>query len=117
MKLEQFGCRVPQGVYQEFYAHIFMMNMVTILGNQAQEEIEVKTKNRKGKYQYNWQTAFNLVREQFALLFNFETIEYILELLNNQIMGSLTMIKPGRSFERHRDKRKHRFVQCYKYEG
>lgn len=114
MKLEQFGCRVPQGVYQEFYAHIFMMNMVTILGNQAQEEIEVKTKNRKGKYQYNWQTAFNLVREQFALLFNFETIEYILELLNNQIMGSLTMIKPGRSFERHRDKRKHRFVQCYK---
>ena len=30
MKLEQFGCKCFEGVYQEFYAHLFMMNVVTL---------------------------------------------------------------------------------------
>lgn len=114
MKLEQFGCRKHEGVYQEFYAHIFMMNLVTLLGNEAQQEIEVETINRKGSYKYNWQTAFKLVREEFASIFNFGALDASLEKLIIQIKGSLTMIKPGRSFARHRDKRKHRYAQCYK---
>ncbi len=46
MKLEQFGCRRHEGVCQEFYAHIFMMNLVTIIGNEAEEAIVAKTETR-----------------------------------------------------------------------
>src|SRR5690606_10652366 len=30
MKLEHFGARKPMGIYQEFEAHLFMMNLVAI---------------------------------------------------------------------------------------
>ena len=42
MKLEHFGCRKMEGVYQEFYAHIFMLNIVAMLGNEAQQDIDIK---------------------------------------------------------------------------
>jgi hypothetical protein len=114
MKLEQFGCRKYEGVYQEFYAHIFMMNLVTLIGNETQQEIEIKTVKRKSEYKYNWQNAFRFVRNQFVSLFHLGNIELSLEILGSQIRGSLTMIKPNRSFDRHHGKRKHRYVQCYK---
>ncbi|RBQ01398.1 transposase, partial [Pedobacter miscanthi] len=57
MKLEQFGCRKPEGIFQEFEAHIFMINLVALLGIQAQREID-RNKKRKLKYKYNWQNAF-----------------------------------------------------------
>ncbi len=47
MKLEQFGCKLPKGVYQAFYIPIFMMNLVAILGNEVTPEIETQTVNRK----------------------------------------------------------------------
>jgi hypothetical protein len=30
MKIEHFGCRKPEGIYQEFHAHILVMNMVAL---------------------------------------------------------------------------------------
>ena len=54
MKLEQFGCRHYKGIYQEFYAHIFMLNLTSLLGNQVQKQITQITKKRKLTYQYNW---------------------------------------------------------------
>ncbi len=90
------------------------MNLITLLGNEAQDEIEEKTKKRKGIYKYNWQTAFRIVREQFASIFNLGSLESSIDKILSEIKGSLTMIKSDRSYERHRNKRKHRFVQCYK---
>ena len=60
MKLEHFGCKKPEGIYQEFYAHIFMMNLLAIIGQDAQHGIDKQTQNRKIKYTYNWQNAYNL---------------------------------------------------------
>ena len=114
MKLEQFGCRKQEGVYQEFYAHIFMMNLVTLIGNETQEEIDRVTIKRKNAYKYNWQNAFRFVRNQFISIFYLGDIQRSVEKLNEQIQASLTIIKPDRSFERHKDKRKHRYAQCYK---
>ncbi|RZL97782.1 MAG: hypothetical protein EOO88_62095, partial [Pedobacter sp.] len=62
MKLEQFGCRKPDGIFQEFEAHIFMMNLVALLGIQAQQQIDMN-KKRKLNYKYNWQNAFRFVRK------------------------------------------------------
>lgn len=115
MKLEQFGCRRYEGVYQEFYAHIFMMNLVTLIGNEAEEKILEKTKGRKLKYKYNWQNAFRFVRNKFIDIFHIGAIQSSIASIIEQIANSLTAIKNNRSFERQmKGKRKNRYTQCYK---
>ncbi len=42
IKVEQFGCRKPQGIYQEFYAHILAMNMLALAGIATNEQLEKK---------------------------------------------------------------------------
>jgi hypothetical protein len=68
MKLEQFSCRHYKGIYQEFYTPIFMLNLTSLLGNQAQKQITQRTQRRKLSYQYNWQNAFKFVRDKFISL-------------------------------------------------
>lgn len=115
MKLEQFGCKKPEGVYQEFYAHIFMMNLVTLIGNQTDDKIEASTKKRKYKYKYNWQTAFRSVRSQFVEIFHRAKFESSLDWLIENISKSLVAIIPNRSFERNMTgSKKRRYYQCYK---
>ena len=115
MKLEQFGCRKYEGVYQEFYAHIFMMNLVTLIGNDAEDAIAVKTRERKLKYKYNWQNAFRFVRNKFISIFSLGDFSASLEYIVNQVANSLVAIKSNRNFTRSiGGKRKPRFSQCYK---
>ncbi len=115
MKLEQFGCKNYYGIYQEFYAHIFSMNLVSIIGNQAEEQVIENTKGRKLIYQYNWQNAFRFVRNQFVNIFHRAVFHENLSTIIQQILGSLTAIKPNRSFERQlMKKRKSRYAPCYK---
>lgn len=113
MKLEQFGCRRYEGVYQEFYAHIFMMNLVEIIGTDAEDEIIQKTKNRKLKYKFNWQNAFCFVRNKFVNIFHLGEFQSSLESIVKQIASSLIAIKNNRSFER-KSKDKSRNTQYYK---
>ena len=116
MKLEQFGCKRYEGIYQEFYAHIFMMNLVSILANDSQELIFEKTKERKQKYKYNWQNAFRFVRNKFIEIFHLGEFKDTLEKLITQIAGSLIYIKKGRHFIRDIDGKRRRagYSQCYK---
>lgn len=114
MKLEQFGCRRYEGVYQEFYAHIFMMNLVGIIGTDAEDKITEITQNRKIKYKYNWQNAFRFVRNMFVNIFHSGEFQRSLESLVKQIAGSLIAIRDNRSFERHKGKDKSRQTQYYK---
>lgn len=117
MKLEQFGCKRYEGIYQEFYAHIFMMNLVSIIGNDAEEKVIQKTKHRKLKYKYNWQNAFRFIREKFIDIFNCGEFSSSLEKIINQITGSLVAIKKGRHFARDmygKTRRNAGCWQCYK---
>ena len=115
MKLEQFSCRQHKGVYQEFYAHIFMLNLTSLLGNEAQEQIEKKTEKRKLKYKYNWQNAFKFVRQKFLKLLKYTEIQSIINEIHIQIRTSIIAIKENRTFERvWHHKQKKRYTPCYK---
>lgn len=114
MKLEQFGCRRHEGIYQEFYSHVLMMNISTLIANQSEEYITLKTTKRKHKYKYNWQNSFLFFKNEFVNLFYKGAFEETLQLVLSQIKESVIAIIPNRNFERHRDKRKHRFSPCYK---
>lgn len=115
MKLEHFGSRKPEGIFQEFQTHLFMMNMVAILGNAAQIRIEKESINRKLKYKYNWQNAFRFVREQIVKLVSNIDIEQLIEGLLVLISRSAVAIRQNRQFPRIRvRKRKPRAHPTYK---
>lgn len=115
MRLEQFGSRKPNGIFQEFQAHLFMFNIIAVLGMEAQEEIDKTCKTRKLKYKYNWQNAFRYTRREMTKLINQKDVSDILKLLIELISDSKIPIKPDREFKRITfKKRKNRLHQTYK---
>lgn len=115
MKLEQFGCKRQEGIYQEFYSHIFMMNLTTLIGMEAQKTIEIKTKARKYRYKYNWSNAFKFIQNSFVQLFKSDDTEAVIELIRRQIEKSIIAIVPNRRFVRQTHSiNKHRASPMYK---
>lgn len=115
MKLEHFGCKKMEGIYQEFYAHIFMLNIVAIIGNEAQQSIDVNVQERKYKYKYNWQNAYRYVRDKIVALINNRNVYKILNDLIKKIILSVVAIVPDRAFAREKkSSNKSRLFQCYK---
>lgn len=118
MKLEEFSCKNPDGIYQEFYAHVAMYNLTILIGNQANKIIKKKTKKLKRDYKYNFQTAYKTIRNNLNKMIkegNKKGIRNILLELLDIIVDSRVAIVPGRSFVRIRaNKDKARCHQCYK---
>ena len=117
MKIEQFGCRKSEGIIQEFYAHIFCFNMISLAGSIANQIIDQKTGHRKRKYKFNWQNAYRFLRERILRLITLtEKIDAVIDDLINQIATSVTAIRPGRKFirdMRHKNKQR-RITQLLK---
>jgi len=115
MKLEQFGCKKANGVYQEFYAHIIMLNITTLIAHLAEPHIEQQTQGRKYQYKYNRVNAWKFVRNKIIDLYAIkQNVKLVIELVG-QIRGSVIAIVPNRSFPRdHRFKRKNRLSPMYK---
>lgn len=117
MKIEQFGCRKSEGIIQEFYAHIFCFNMISLAGSMANQMIDQNTQHRKIKYKFNWQNAYRFFREKLLRLIAFkERIDSVIDELINQIITSITAIRPGRKFirdMRHKNKQR-RITQLFK---
>lgn len=100
MKIEQFGCKKAAGVFQEFYAHVFCMNMVALLGSIANKQIAISTKHRKIEYKYNWKNAYRFFREKILDFLMWKDIEQLINSLITDITSSIVAIKPERSFKR-----------------
>lgn len=117
MKVEQFGCRKAAGILQEFYAHIFCFNMISLSGSIANILINEKTVHRKRKYKYNWQSAYRFFRDKvIQFCTSIAKSEILFSNLINQIISSIIIIKPDRSFTRdlrHKNKQR-RITQLFK---
>lgn len=100
MKIEQFGCRKTNGLYQEFYAHVFFLNIVALTAAVAMAKIKRKTKGRRHEYKYNWKNAYRFTREIIVRMLNLKNIRGLLNDLISNIASSITAIKPNRLFAR-----------------
>lgn len=115
MKLEQFGSRKPEGINQEFQAHIFMMNLVALLGINVRDTIEKNMNKRRYNYIFNWQNAFRFVRNSLIELVMGLKIKTITKRLVEQISKTVVAVKPMRSFPRIKVRQnKSRLHQTYK---
>ncbi|SHN23285.1 Transposase DDE domain-containing protein [Cyclobacterium lianum] len=114
IKVEQFGCRKPVGIYQEFYAHILAMNMVALTGMAAGKEIKKKNAKRKLTYKYNWKNTFLHLRAKIVKLFIRECVVKILDNLIIKVALNLVAVKKGRKFPRKDTDEPTRVNQYYK---
>lgn len=115
MKLEYFGSRRPEGILQEFEAHIFMMNLVALFGIVAQETVVKRTRGRQLSYTFNWQNAFRLIREKIVEIMLKTNLRRVVDDLITKISRSVVSIRPERSFPRIEvRKNKTRLHQTYK---
>lgn len=116
MKVEQFGSRKAEGVLQEFYAHVFFMNVLSLAGNSANVLVKERTKTRKLDYKYNWKNAFRYLRERIIDFLMLKDIGETLDRLIYEISTSVIALKPDRIFPRNKqiNEKKGRITQIYK---
>lgn len=105
MKLEQFGCKKPKGVFQEYYAHLFMMNLIAMIKNVAECKVGKSIEQRRYHYSINWKNTYRVVRRNIIQLFVKKKCEDFIQKLINQIQKFRVANIPNRSFPRARDKK------------
>lgn len=101
MKVEYFGARKTAGIYQEYYAHVFVMNIISFLSIISNKRLKKKLRDRKYRYKANWQNAYRLVRNNIFKILSALFNEIIMEELISQISFSVIPIIPDKTF--HRD--------------
>ncbi len=112
LQLENFSGKTIIAIYQDFYANILMGNFTSILSSCLDDEIDRKTNKTKYKYQLNITAVLAKVKETIALLFTKSNIIGLIEKLIQMFLSNLLPIRPNRSFERNKQKRK-RFHKGY----
>ncbi len=116
--IEFFSSMKVNGVLQDFYANIFMLNLVSFLAEPVGDEICESSAKCKYRRQINWTSALSDVRKRLVLLFVRGTskITSIIDSLWVSFKINTEAIKPGRKFPRDKRKkgsRKKAFM-CYK---
>ena len=106
LQLENFSGKTIIAIYQDFYANILMSNITSILSSCLDDEIDRKTNKTKYKYQLNITTALAKVKETIALIFTRPNIMELIKRLVHMFLSNLSPVRPNRSFERRKDKRK-----------
>ena len=92
-----------------------MMNLTTLLGNEAQKSIAIKIKKRKHLYKYNWVNAYKFIKFSFVELFTSPNIQDVIAKIIAQIERSIIGIISDRKFVRQtKSIKKHRFSPMYK---
>jgi hypothetical protein len=104
--IEFFSSVKENGVLQDFYANIFMLNLVSFLAGPTKEQIYQSSGHTKYRQQINWTSALGDVRKRLVLLFlrPIDKIDAIIKSMWESFMKNTNVIKPGRKFPR--DKRK-----------
>lgn len=106
LMIEFFSSLKVNGVLQDFYANIFMLNLVSFLAEPVMEQIHKSSESCKYRQQINWTSALGDVRKRLVLLFlrGVNKIDSIIKSMWESFMINTNTIKPGRKFPR--DKRK-----------
>jgi len=103
--VENFSGTSDQFIQQEFNCALYMSNLQSILTKEAQEEANIKYKNRKYEYKINSSLSLCNIRIKLIELFtsNKEN-EAIMQDLKTLFVLNVIPVRPNRSFIRNPDK-------------
>ncbi len=106
-ELENISGRSERTIYQDYYAKILMMNLHSIIVQDAEEELnqemaEGKKKLKYDKYKVNRNVSFGIVRPrlQDLLSFDMENWSLVYDSLVKEVKRHIIPVKPGRSYPR-----------------
>lgn len=106
--IEFFSSIKTNGVLQDFYANIFVLNLVGFIAEPVHKQIEndSKVNNRKYKHQINWSSALGDVKNRTVLFFirSLEEVESIIISIQESFRINIEAVRKGRKYPR--DKRK-----------
>lgn len=110
LTVELFSSVKENGVLQDFFANVFMLNFVTFLAEPVADQIFEASTGSKYRRQINWTSAFGDVRSRLAVLFfrDIRKIGTVLESLQASFMANTEAIRPGRRFPRDKKKKSSR---------
>jgi hypothetical protein len=116
--IEFFSSLKVNGVLQDFYANVFMQNLVSVLSHETNDEVFAQSKGLKYRQQINWTSALGDIRKRLVTLFlrGAKKVKDVLLSLYESFAINTDRIKPGRKFKRDKRKkgaRKKAFM-CYK---
>ena len=105
LKMEAFSGITPIAVLQDFYATMFLTNLVAYAEMDCEPELALTNQNPKKKYEYrvNNTQAIAAVKDSFIELVMEENPRKqarAFKLLHKRILSSTVPIRPGRSFPR-----------------
>jgi hypothetical protein len=107
LKIEAFSGTTPVAVLQDFYATMFLTNLVAFAEMDCEAELESINHSRERKYEYRINTtqAIASVKDSLIKLVmerNPRKLKRQLVRLSKRLIASTVPIRPGRSFERLR---------------
>lgn len=108
LKVENFSGYSKQSILQDFYTALFVANIQTLLVEEINEELQ---KEAKGKYVYkvNNSLSYGFLKDRIvALLFSDTSTREMLAELKQLFKKHTIPIRPGRKFERQKDKYRNR---------
>jgi hypothetical protein len=114
LKIEAFSGTTPVAVLQDFYATMFLTNLVAFAEKDCEPELESKNRERKLEYRINKTQAIASVKDSLVELVmedNPRKQKRMFQCLGNRLLDSLVPIRPGRSYERRRKHTSSHFPQ------
>lgn len=104
-RIEDFTGITPICVIQDFYATIFLANMLTFLEDECEKEIEAINSNENLKYQYKINSALAIItlKKNVVELFMSSSKRSFVKNMNcirSELLKCLTPIRPNRHFLR-----------------
>lgn len=103
-ELENISGRSERTIYQDYYAKILMMNLHSIIVQDAEEELnqeisEGKRKLSYEKYKINKNVSFGIIRPRLQDLLRHDTEDWspVYDALIKEVKRHIIPVKPGRS--------------------
>lgn len=112
LKLENFSGKSVVAIQQDFLAQVLLGNITSILSSYVNQQQTKKKKKNKYYYKVNRITALSKVKQAIPILFTRKNIDCYLEYLQEVMAKNIIPIRPGRHFERDKDKRR-RYFRTY----
>jgi hypothetical protein len=105
MQIENFTGQTKIAIEQDFYAAIYLSNLIEFARKQSDEDIKKKNDNKEHKYEYktNSNVLIGTLKDNIILLMlqeNPRKRKKMFKQIKKQILRSSVPIRPGRSYKR-----------------
>jgi hypothetical protein len=104
LQVENFSGYSDIAIQQDFNCTLFIRNLQSVILKDMNEEAKEQYKDCKYQYKINNNISIGLMKDRIVELLMNKTPEDALEELKKLLILNVIPIRPGRKFERHKDK-------------